>query len=140
MHFPFFVQCKFNELLALAEQVSYCKLSIMHVVYSFSASTEASAPAVLSLLYMTHLVNEETGKDGPTHRENPHSEGRNKGGHTKGTEQSLGVETAMRWKPQVRLLVYERLSSHMYKAYYRCSHLLNVISGCKLEYRNLYSK
>ncbi len=38
-HFPFFVQCK------LAEQVSYCNLSMW---YSFSASTEASAPAVLS--------------------------------------------------------------------------------------------
>ncbi len=35
-HIPFFVQCK---LLAPAEQVSYCKLSMW---YSFSASTEAS--------------------------------------------------------------------------------------------------
>ncbi len=33
-------------ILALAEKVSYCKLSMW---YSFSASTEASAPVVLSL-------------------------------------------------------------------------------------------
>ncbi len=47
-HFPFFVQWKLRcKLLALAEQVSYCKLSTW---YSFSTSTEASAPAVLLLL------------------------------------------------------------------------------------------
>ncbi len=40
-------------MLALAEQVSYCNhiyaVTKLHVVYSFSASTEASATAVLSL-------------------------------------------------------------------------------------------
>ncbi len=50
---------------------------------------------------MTHLVNEESGKDGPTQRENPHNEGRHEGGHTQRTEQSLRVKTAMRWKPQL---------------------------------------
>ncbi len=48
-HFPFFVEC---ELLAkaLAEQVSYCKLRLAScgiASLKLSASTEASAPAVL---------------------------------------------------------------------------------------------
>ncbi len=44
-------------ILALAEQVSYCKLSMW---YSFSASTEASAPAVLSLCQCVHAEMEVT--------------------------------------------------------------------------------